>query len=422
MPNNIIRSYQSALLTSNWLLLVKNHYYELKRKFWRSPHQITFYYSAFDPYSHITAQLLPELQANFAIELSIVVVGATNNIDNPQHLAHAISDCKMLSQHHQLNDFSQAKAPSPTAFNRANQRLLQQTLSLTSLIEIGQQLWCEPCKKVSTAIDDTMNTEGIDRLLGINTALLVAQGHYQSGMLYHAGHWYWSVDRLEFLARRLEQLGVCLKDNRLLSLEHGSTMSQEINKAPLTVELYISFRSPYSYIALMRLNEIAKQKELTIDIKLMLPMVMRGLAVSTAKKMYILHDAARIARRYNIPFGKVCDPLGDGIFDCINLYYYAKSIGRSNQFVTTIMQGIWSQGLDINNPKQLRKAVESLGINWPLAQHIMKKNDGVNQAHKNKEKLHQLGLWGVPSFHTQTQTLWGQDRLHFLHETSHKSL
>lgn len=418
MLKNIIGPYQAAVLTSEWLLSAKNNYHEIKRKLTRAPHQVTFYYSIFDPYSHITAQLLPDLVNNFAVELSIIIVGATNNIEQPQHLNHAIGDCQVLSLHHHLNDFSQAAVPSTASFFQANQQLLNANLTLSTLIDIGQQLWCHPTT-LSMAIEySQLSTEEVNLALKENTQQLFDHGHYQSAMLHYGGHWYWSIDRIDLLASYLQELGACIGNNHLMAINTQPEFTLHNNAKTSIIDLYVSFRSPYSYIALVRLTDIAKRRNLTVNIKLMLPMVMRGMAVSTAKKMYILNDATRIARRYNIPFGKICDPLGDGIFDCINLFYYAKSLGKSDLFIHAIMAGIWSQGLNINDPKQLKKAVQALDINWKAAKQVMEKDEGIKQATINKDSLHALGLWGVPSFHTQTQTFWGQDRLNFLHEIS----
>jgi hypothetical protein len=45
-----------------------------------------------------------------------------------------------------------------------------------------------------------------------------------------------------------------------------------------------------------------------IDIRPLMPTVLRGLSVPLAKQLYILGDACREASAWNIPFGKIADP------------------------------------------------------------------------------------------------------------------
>ena len=98
------------------------------------------------------------------------------------------------------------------------------------------------------------------------------------------------------------------------------------------------------------------------------------MTLSPNKKMNILLDAARVAHHHDFPFGNIIDPLGDGINDCINLYYYAAQHDKSFQFIDTVMQGIWSQGLDINQPSQLQQVVTDLGLDWHEAQQAITAN------------------------------------------------
>ena len=140
-------------------------------------------------------------------------------------------------------------------------------------------------------------------------------------------------------------------------------------------------------------------------------MVMRGMTLSPNKKMNILLDAARVAHHHKFPFGTIIDPLGDGIKDCINLYYYAAQHDKSFQFIDTVMQGIWSQGLNINQPSQLKQVITDLGLDWHEAQQAITANVGLQQAHKNRTQLAETGLWGVPSFIVNNDSFWGQERL-----------
>ena len=49
---------------------------------------------------------------------------------------------------------------------------------------------------------------GGDAMLAANELRLIELGHYNSATLHYAGEWYWGVDRLGHLGRRMQGLGV----------------------------------------------------------------------------------------------------------------------------------------------------------------------------------------------------------------------
>ena len=63
------------------------------------------------------------------------------------------------------------------------------------------------------------------------------------------------------------------------------------------LELFHSFRSPYSYLSLRRVYEIADAFGLELRLRPVLPMVMRGMLVPRPKLLYIAKDTAREAER-----------------------------------------------------------------------------------------------------------------------------
>ena len=48
-------------------------------------------------------------------------------------------------------------------------------------------------------------------------------------------------------------------------------------------------------------------------------MAMRGQPLPLAKRLYILRDAKREADRLGLPFGKIHDPLGEGVWRCLTI-------------------------------------------------------------------------------------------------------
>lgn len=431
MIKSYIIPYYAALITSQWLLKLKNFTFKTLARLLNRPHKITLYYCVNDPYSFLIAQLLPTLSISYKVEIHVVVVPTCNNIEKPEYLQYAISDCLSLAKQYQLLNFEQSQLPTNDNISLANHILLHENnaQSLTLLIEVSAALWTNDTEKlVKLAVDlPPIKANDIKETLNKNLQRLHQHGHYQSAILYYGGQWYWGIDRLQLLLTRLRNLNLALNqslnDNQLL-LSPITTTAILNDDSPLkstAVDVYFSFRSPYSYIAIKRLLSLQKTNHLELNFKPLLPMVMRGLPVNKTKRMYILHDASRVAFQHQLPFGKICDPLGDGILQCINLFYYAKQYNKEQLFLEKIMTGIWSQGLNVNSPKQLKKHIESINLDWPEAQQFILKNVGEQHAESNRESLLSLGLWGVPSFNIpqlntglNDMTYWGQDRIDVL--------
>lgn len=89
-----------------------------------------------------------------------------------------------------------------------------------------------------------------------------------------------------------------------ISSEFTQIMRQNSNR----VQLFYSFRSPYSQLILDRLHRYCVKYGVELEIRILMPMVMRGLSVPFEKAMFIAVDAAREARLWNINFGYICDP------------------------------------------------------------------------------------------------------------------
>src|SRR5215831_12262868 len=76
---------------------------------------------------------------------------------------------------------------------------------------------------------------------------------------------------------------------------------------PLTVDLFWSFRSPYSYLATPRLVRLAAEYDVDINVRVVLPIAIRipGFfeTVNPLWPPYLLRDTTRIAEYERIPYG-----------------------------------------------------------------------------------------------------------------------
>ena len=160
-----------------------------------------------------------------------------------------------------------------------------------------------------------------------------------------------------------------------------------------------------------------------INLRYVLPMVMRGLPVPAEKRKYISLDAAREAYVQNVPFGRLNDPIGKPTERGLALMPLAQMHDLAEDYVLSFMQGVWSEGLDAGTDAHLQIIVERCGLNWQTAKDILKSQSNEQHwrgvAEQNREALFALGLWGVPSFKFEDTAVWGQDRFWVIEKALH---
>ena len=255
-------------------------------------------------------------------------------------------------------------------------------------------------------------------LVGKNQLLLRKLGHYNCATMHYGGEWYWGVDRIMYLVRRLDgeklnryqepiaELATMIEASKLKLPATAPAAAKEL--PPL--EFFYSFRSPYSYIALRSVFAITKAFGLRLEVRPVLPMVMRGLAVPEAKIIYIARDAGREAIRRKMPYGRIADPVGEGAERCLAAFYYAKSQNRHFDFMLEAGKAIFSEAVDVSTDEGMQIVAERAGLFWPELKEGMKDDEWRHEAKKNREILSEAGLWGVPTFKIGDQAFWGQDR------------
>lgn len=383
--------------------------------------RVRLYYRADDPYSHLLAQVAPRLASTYRLEVEIVPVAQPSIAANPAPdmlLRHAIGDAALLAESYGLSFPRDAEPPSEDRARRAHAVLLERRPAEEQLqvaVELGEAVWRGDGEALAAVVEryGSVSGEAVRPALEANYAALERAGHYQPGMLYYGGEWYWGIDRLHYLEERLRGEG--LEGNLELSpgpASHLASMIRASDASPPRIEVFVSFRSPYSYLAIPQLIDLRDRYGVEVVVRPVLPMVMRGLPVPRAKKFYIVHDTKREADRLGIPFGHVCDPLGKGIGYCMAVFFdCAAGKGVELEFSRSVMQGIWSEARDVAHIPDLVFLAGRAGISEPEVRAAIEGQGWKEKGNANREALTELGLWGVPSLRIGSCSTWGQDRL-----------
>ncbi|WP_044555633.1 DsbA family protein [Shewanella piezotolerans] len=418
-----VMPYLAQCLSSNELLNTKRYIFELKRKLLRQPHDLKVFIKIDDPYSYILLQALVPFITRYgaAMPLSLsfhpIISQAKNAFPEPLlWQKNAFNDCQYLAKLYGFN-FPDTNLSCDSQKITATKALLAcdaSTTEIHQLITIFEQFWLGKLTGNNASLSHVE-----DEILARNKALLKTLGHYQSATIYYGNEWYWGVDRLAYLEQRLntlsqQNLAPQYTKTRLRSdIQVLDSKIPRLNQPHLT--LYFSIRSPYSHLGLEQAAKLVDKYQIPLRVKPVLPMIMRGLAVPTAKKMYIFHDTTREARRLNIDYGKVADPLGKGVERCYALFEYAEQQGKAVEYLLNYSRAVNSQGIHSHTDEGLKRIVERSGLDWQRALSLLEQTNWRQWAQQNLEEMLALGLWGVPSFNYQDNhqkiSVWGQDRL-----------
>ena len=423
---HLITPLISSLLTSPGLRGLNRAGREGLRRLAGRPRQADCYLRLDDPWSWLLAQTLPDFAAHFDLQLSphTLLWLPEEMYPEPEMLASlAPLDAQRLAAFYGLEFPANWQLPGQADVLAATRVLLslENTPAYWPVFhELASALWQGEGSQLQRLMEQHGAADETDarRILGERRDSFLRTGHYLSATVHYAGEWYWSIDRLDHLATRLHESGAGVGPP---PMDYGrakylATAPPPAVKAspsrPLT--LYFSFRSPYSWLALERTFALADRYALDLDIRPVLPMVMRGLKVPTAKRFYILRDAAREAALHQVPFGRVCDPLGTGVERCMAIWPYAEQQGRLREWLLAAGEGIWSQGVNVAADRGLRRLVEQAGLDWQTAQSWLHDDGWREQAEHNRAAMMAAGSWGVPTLVLDNQVIWGQDRFALL--------
>jgi 2-hydroxychromene-2-carboxylate isomerase len=177
------------------------------------------------------------------------------------------------------------------------------------------------------------------------------------------------------------------------------------------VDYFYSFRSPYSYLSGPRGFALADDFEIELHFRGVIPMMMRGESVPTAKRLHTMRDVKREADRLGMPFGRIHDPLGEGATRTLAVSEHAIDVGRVREFVLTAAQAIWAEATDPASDEGLRRICESAGLEWESCQAALSDPQIAARVEANTSELAEIGHWGVPVFVFEGEQCWGQDRI-----------
>jgi 2-hydroxychromene-2-carboxylate isomerase len=199
----------------------------------------------------------------------------------------------------------------------------------------------------------------------------------------------------------------------------------------LQADLFFSFRSPYSYLAIGRYRAMVEEYDLTIALRTVLPIAIRDPSIlftgSPSVGRYIFMDAARSAQMLAIPFRwPRPDPVVQNLAtrEIANEQPYihrlcrmgqaAERRGRGLAFAGEVAAIIWDGATDgWNADAPMSAACARAGLDFAELVAEAETDAGALDAEiaANQAALEVAGHWGVPTLVFKGEPFFGQDRI-----------
>jgi 2-hydroxychromene-2-carboxylate isomerase len=404
---------------------------ELLRRLRGGRHVIDFFHQVDDAYSHLALTAISDLQDRYDVDFRFHLVGQTDRLHapEPEMLAdYARRDCALVAPHYGLDFPPDSDRPSEEAVGRVEAMLAGLTRDLRFrevALEAGKALWAGDDDTLARLEKRVPNAsrEDVTRALSAGNALRKKRRHYSGGMFWYAGEWYWGVDRLYHLERRLIRYsaaapGTTTPRFERPTLDPGSRQNPLHDEERVSLEIFPSLRSPYTAMIFDRSMRLAKSVDVPVTLLPVMPMVMRGVPAPAAKGIYIMLDALREAQYLDVPFGNMYDPIGRPVERGFSLFPFARDHGRGAEYLSSFLRAAFAEGRDTGSDEGIRRVVEEAGLDFEEARDALDGESWREELEVNRQTMYEeLGIWGVPSYRLRGPEgepdlcVWGQDRL-----------
>ena len=403
---------------------------EAKRRRSGAAHVVEYFHQVDDGYSHLAAQMLGPVLERYQVRLVCHLVGPPSGPNAPEPdflLGLSRYDAARIGPHYGLNFPGGSDPPDRELVDLATRILAGVVTDSGTFVDavprVGDALWSGSRSSLQGLAERYRPAADATSVLSSGERRRADLGHYSGAMFRYGKEWYWGVDRLHHLERRLIDLGASHDCGDVLSTPPAIQNGPHQDNGSMTLEIFPSVRSPYTALSFDAAVDLARATGVRLRVRPVLPMVMRGVPVTRTKGVYIFMDAAREARSHGLTdWGSYYEPVGRPVERCYSLYPWAVAEGRSVELLSAFMRAAFREGINTNTDAGLRHVVEAAGLSWADAQAIVGKdvwNDRAwrDEIEANRRAMYDIGLWGVPSFRLldaagETRLrVWGQDRL-----------
>lgn len=197
------------------------------------------------------------------------------------------------------------------------------------------------------------------------------------------------------------------------------------------IDVYFSFRSPYSYLATPDLFKLRDDYDITLKLRPVLPIAIRSKdTLFTGNKNrvhYIIRDVFRRAEFLGMKMSFPSpDPIVQNmetfevsedqpyIYRLTSLGIEAARQGKGIDLAYHVSHLIWAGEPGWDQGKRLAEAVSKAGLDLAEMEAAIDTYDTMVEINANQAALEAAGHWGVPTMVFKGEPFFGQDRVETL--------
>ena len=198
---------------------------------------------------------------------------------------------------------------------------------------------------------------------------------------------------------------------------------------PNPIDVYWSFRSPYSYLATPDMLRLREDFDAEVNLRVVLPIAVRSKAAlfdpSNMKPVrYIIMDSFRRAEFLGLPIAfPRPDPIVQDlttlqvaeeqpyIYRLSHLGVEAQRRGKGIDFAANVSALIWGGTENWDQGNHLKDAAAKAELDLADMEAAIQNSDHQDEVERNQQALDDAGHWGVPTMVVKGEPFFGQDRI-----------
>jgi 2-hydroxychromene-2-carboxylate isomerase len=188
-----------------------------------------------------------------------------------------------------------------------------------------------------------------------------------------------------------------------------------------TLDFYFDFISPFSYLAQVKLPDIARRHDCLIDYR---PIEIPEAKIAAGnygpsnrevipKIKVMIADLQRWAARYRVP---LIFPASFACSDWNCATVYARAQNKADRFTTAAFNRIWGRGIDPRERSELRECAKEADLDADAVIAFVESPLGQTEYRRIRSEAYRRGVFGAPLMFVDEQIFWGNDRLDFLED------
>lgn len=187
---------------------------------------------------------------------------------------------------------------------------------------------------------------------------------------------------------------------------------------PATLEFWFDFGSNYSYLSVMRIEALARERHVAVAWKpFLLGVVFQALGWETSpfvlqkiKGDYAWRDMARQCDKYGLPWRQPATFPRTALLP-MRVALVGADQGWIALFAQRMMTMNFAADRDIDNAEAVGEVLQELGLDAGAILALALTQDNKLRLRRQTQQAQALNLFGAPSFISGGELFWGNDRL-----------